>query len=400
MQNQSQIVHFDSINDKVTKLVFVFHAGAVYGSKEKQGVAHLLEHLMFSAHTDVLEKLDKLGVYYNAYTSYKLMCFEFSFLNEDIYDVIDILVDFFTTPNLSDSILNNEKSIVIDEYLMSQRDLNNLFYYEVIKDLYPESYFNCEITGDKESVESITSSDVIDFYNQFLQLSSCQLFICSQFDDLSIFDVLGLSFKHSNSSPSLTQKLGPLNQHPLISKQILPFNSEDNDTVYFALGFEVPFLDVKYLLYLDLLAEAMSGSLTSLMFKQIRQALGGVYALSADTLVFDDKLVFMAFTSAPMDSDYSKHFLALADCFETLLSEKFLHDNLPTFLKAIKRSNYSICTGLGLMDLDISYLETSNTYSYQDYLDALNNFNESDFISFISSLTDMQIIASTSIGED
>ena len=79
---------------------------------------------------------------------------------------------------------------------------------------------------------------------------------------------------------------------------------------------------------------------------------------------------------------------------------KAIKTNLSTFLKAIKRSNYSICTGLGLMDLDISYLETSNTYSYQDYLDALNNFNESDFISFISSLTDMQVIASTSIGED
>lgn len=400
MQNQSQIVHFDSINDKVTKLVFVFHAGAVYGSKEKQGVAHLLEHLMFSVHTDVLEKLDKLGVYYNAYTSYKLMCFEFSFLNEDIYDVIDILVDFFTAPNLTDSIFNNEKSIVIDEYLMSQRDLNNLFYYEVIKDLYPESYFNCEITGDQNSVELITAEDVIDFYNQFLQLPNCQLFICSQFDDLSIFDVLGLSFNRLLTSPSINSNLGPLNQHPLISKEISSFKDEDIDTVYFALGFEVPFLDVKYLLYLDLLAEAMSGSLTSLMFKQIRQTLGGVYALSADTLAFDDKLVFMAFTSAPIDSDYSKYFLALADCFKTLLSEDFLQDNLSTFLKAIKRTNYSVCTGLGLMDLDISYLETSNTYSYQDYLDALNNFDESDFISFISSLADMQVIASTSIVED
>ena len=89
-------------------------------TKKTNGIAHLLEHMLFkgttqrSAH-EIAISLESLGGYLNGFTEKEFTCTYAVVLDENLKEAIEILADIVQNALLTDDDLNNEKNIVFEE---------------------------------------------------------------------------------------------------------------------------------------------------------------------------------------------------------------------------------------------------------------------------------------------
>lgn len=97
---------------------FGYQLGADFEKPGSYGTSHLMEHLMCKPFDDMLPKMKRLGIDYNAYTLNDRLFFYFTGLNESLQDLGQILYDKVTNNEFiwSKEGFESEKNVVLQEY--------------------------------------------------------------------------------------------------------------------------------------------------------------------------------------------------------------------------------------------------------------------------------------------
>src|SRR4029079_16824108 len=91
---------------RATTVLVAFEAGARTERPEENGMAHILEHLVFKGgqkyddYRKVNETAERMGAVLNAYTSHDLVAFHLTCRAEVVPDAIDLLTDFVGRPKI------------------------------------------------------------------------------------------------------------------------------------------------------------------------------------------------------------------------------------------------------------------------------------------------------------
>src|SRR6516165_1786824 len=102
-------------------LLVAFDAGARTERPEENGMAHLLEHLVFKGgekyptYRDVNEAAERNGAVLNAYTSHDLVAFHITARSTKGLEAADLLSDFVGRPTIDPEELDKERGVVIQE---------------------------------------------------------------------------------------------------------------------------------------------------------------------------------------------------------------------------------------------------------------------------------------------
>ncbi|MDR2828167.1 MAG: insulinase family protein [Acholeplasmatales bacterium] len=148
------------------------------------GTAHMMEHLMYkdTQGKDVMLEIEKLGAYEdNAYTSDKNTIFYFQ-TRKNKYLLLRKLLEMTFSFNVNDSILENEKQIVLEELAEDEADLeskiddilyDNMFFYSSIKNT---------VIGKKEDIIKMTSQYLKNIYNIVYSPSNTYLVLGGNYD--------------------------------------------------------------------------------------------------------------------------------------------------------------------------------------------------------------------------
>src|SRR3989344_4682416 len=77
--------------------------GASFEESEIKGIAHLIEHLVFTGtktrtHEDISREIEKKGGILNAFTSHEVTSFWFKLPSEHVFAGADIIVDMLKNP--------------------------------------------------------------------------------------------------------------------------------------------------------------------------------------------------------------------------------------------------------------------------------------------------------------
>jgi predicted Zn-dependent peptidase len=117
VSSDTPIVHIPS-NIGIGLLGFTFPIGSDYESQGECGISHLMEHLMCKSFDDLLPKMHRLGINYNAYTSSDQILFYFSGIEEYLDQLSTILYDRITSCSFvwTEEAFDIEKKTVIQEY--------------------------------------------------------------------------------------------------------------------------------------------------------------------------------------------------------------------------------------------------------------------------------------------
>lgn len=146
------------------------------------GVAHFLEHKMFEKEgTDVFQLFGQLGASANAFTSFTRTSYLFS-TTANIYENLEVLLDFVQDPYFTEETVNKEKGIVAQEIKMYEDDPDWQLMFGILRNLFPTHPMHIDIAGTVESIQDITPEDLYICYDTFYHPSNMKLLIVGNVD--------------------------------------------------------------------------------------------------------------------------------------------------------------------------------------------------------------------------
>ncbi len=151
-------------------------------TKIPDGVAHFLEHITFNMPDgDASDYFANLGSESNAYTSFKVTCYEvFGF--DKFKENLTYLLDFVQTPCYTTKIIEAEKGIIAEEVKMCEDNPLALISYSLYKNLFAKYKYSSFVCGSVKDVKSTTLKHIEDAYQTFYHPSNMFVIITGNFN--------------------------------------------------------------------------------------------------------------------------------------------------------------------------------------------------------------------------
>ena len=139
--------------------------------RDKMGVSHLLEHMVFKGTEkrtarDIALELEVRGGSLDAYTSRDHTSFQARVLDEDLARALDVLTDIVRSPALRESDLNLERNVVLEEISTVEDTPDDLVFDLHASTLWPDHGYGFPILGTRDTVTALGSGDLKDLHSK------------------------------------------------------------------------------------------------------------------------------------------------------------------------------------------------------------------------------------------
>ncbi len=159
--------------------------------KVPKGVAHFLEHVKFNESKDTTahDYFFKMGSDANAFTT-------FNYTNYQVYGSDDAkanvlhLIDFVQNNYFSQSIVKNEKGIIVEEAKMGIDDPYTVMLFKHLDNIFHNYPYKDEITGNPKDVKSITLNDLKLVFNNFYHPENMFLVVTGNFNPYEMMEAI------------------------------------------------------------------------------------------------------------------------------------------------------------------------------------------------------------------
>src|SRR3989339_1083771 len=263
------------------------NVGSAYETPEKKGIMHFLEHLC--ATHDMNKELGLMGVKIDAITSPLNISFPIKgsdnfLLKDNFVKAFKIIKNDLFKPSFNHEVIESERLTVKKEII----ERNNKFnpYRDIIDSINNYLYGNNPlfkdnaITGSKESVDSITIDNLIDFHNKFFVGSNT---IVGLIGDLGPnFELRDEIIKELSDilKGSLSELISYVPERLFNKNKFLSFNnpqksSDCNIKIYY----QIPINPVD-ISKINILMNILGNGFNSLLFKELREKERLIYGLS------------------------------------------------------------------------------------------------------------------------
>ncbi len=263
-----------------------FEAGCAFENESQQGLAHLLEHMVFKGtkrHSmlRIALKMDDLGGGMNAFTEREFVCYYVKVLGEHLKEALALMCEFVAEPLLDPELLGIEKGVVLEEIRGAldapEERVEDLF----LEQLWPDSAWGRPILGQSTSVEALESSDLREFMRNFYCPSRCVVAVAGQ---VKHEEVVKWADKFLRDLPP-ESGAGHLDAPPRVAARNRTVR-DDTEGVHLLLGAPAFGARDEKRFALWLLDSILTGGYSSRLFQEIREKRGLCYSLGGASAGF------------------------------------------------------------------------------------------------------------------
>ena len=198
-KNGATLVYSNQNIDNSTYVTMGFSCGAFCDPKGKEGLSHLLEHMLFHGAKnldakDFHEKIKMTDSNTNAFTSYYCICMDFDCLSSNFEEVFNMHSKLLLNDKFDKNELEQEKKVVLQEksvtedhmiidgnidWLMDNDSLSALIKLEGEKK-------NFDILGNEKTLSGITPEDLKNYSNKYFNSDNLIIAVSSSlpFEDV------------------------------------------------------------------------------------------------------------------------------------------------------------------------------------------------------------------------
>ncbi|HUW24223.1 MAG TPA: pitrilysin family protein [Patescibacteria group bacterium] len=272
-----------------TVLVLV-GAGSRYEQREKAGLSHFLEHMIFKGTEkrptafDISSLVDSVGGENNAFTSKDQTGYYIKLQTEHLKLAFDILSDTLRNSLFLKEEINRERGAIIEEINMyADNPLYKIddVFYELMFDGNPLGW---SIAGDKKTVSNINREDFLNYAQHFYQGSDMVLAVAGK---ISTPEVKKLAEEYFSSFASgEKEKFVEFEDHQNQPRVKIDYKKTDQAHLYFgypAFSFHDPDKIV-----LNVLSAILGGGMSSRLFIQVRERRGLAYYVSSSVDLYQE----------------------------------------------------------------------------------------------------------------
>jgi len=258
-------------------------AASAHEPREKMGVSHLLEHMVFKgterrSARDIALALEVLGGSLDAYTSREHTSFQARVLDEHVPEAADVLADIVFHPALRTRDLDLERKVVLEEISMVEDTPDDLVFELHNTALWGTHPYGYPILGTRESIIALSSDDLRALHALAYRPARMVIAAAGNIEHEQLLDILDGAGWLAGAEDSAAPFSIPRPQADVPRYTHVPRDTAQTHVVFGSVT--VPHGDPRR--YTLLLANAiMGGGMSSRLFQRIREEMGLAYSIQA-----------------------------------------------------------------------------------------------------------------------
>ncbi|MCL4433993.1 MAG: insulinase family protein [Actinobacteria bacterium] len=251
------------------------------------GASHLLEHLIFKGTEQLSAKsiataIDVMGGETNGFTSRELTYFYVRVLAEDVAEAAGILFSMLTEPALRESDLGAERTVVLDEIAMNLDSPHDVCAQRCQEALFAGHPLAGEVSGTMESVSSISSSDLREWFDAHYRSENIVVAAAGALDHDQLASLVARGFA-SRSGGGKPSRMPPADRQDIFAHQ-----AKDTEQANMEMAMRGPTRHDENRWAADILDQVFGGSMSSRLFQEVREKRGLAYSIWSEVARYDD----------------------------------------------------------------------------------------------------------------
>jgi predicted Zn-dependent peptidase len=256
----------------------------------ENGLSHFVEHMVFKGTTsrsaqDIAREVDSIGGNLDAFTGKENVCFNIKVLDDNMAPALDVLSDLVLHPKFSQSDLEREQGVILEEIKMDEDNPDYLVHETFTQNFWKNHALGRPILGTVKTVSSFTQETVFGHHARRFTPESIVFSAAGHLDHDRF--VAAVESKFGSLQPS-GQGSRDAGSRPLTHPHITLKKKKSLEQVQMCLGMPAPPVDHPDRFAVYMLNSMLGGGMSSRLFESIRENEGLAYAIYSELNPFRD----------------------------------------------------------------------------------------------------------------
>ena len=263
------------------------HVGTRNEDMQYNGVAHMVEHMMFKGTSkrsaqEIVEVIENVGGNMNAYTSREITSYHMHLLKEDMPLALDVLADMFLNSTMPDDEIERERHVILQEIGMVHDTPDDLVFDNYYEAAYPAQAMGAPILGRADIIQSMRRDVMMDYVQTHYTPAHCVISAAGAINHEDFVQRVAQAFGAMPSDK-------PRQAKPADYKGGEFRTDKDLEQSHIVLGFQGPSRLENDYYAAQVLATLLGGGMSSRLFQEVREKRGLVYSIfSYNSSYLDD----------------------------------------------------------------------------------------------------------------
>ncbi|MBH69567.1 MAG: peptidase M16 [Rhodospirillaceae bacterium] len=264
-----------------------FGVGTRNETVETNGVAHLLEHMVFKGTKhrtaqEIVGQIEFVGGHINAYTSREQTAYFARVLRNDIGIVVDVLADILQHSIFDKSELKRERNVILQEIGQAEDTPDDIIFDYFQETAFPDQAVGRPVLGRAVVVSEISRRTVIEFIKDNYSGNRMVFAAAGDIEHEDLVDQVAARF-NSLSSTDAEMVDEPAEYSGGDFRQ-----KKDLEQIHLVIGFPGLAYGHQEFYASQVLSMLLGGGMSSRLFQEVREKRGLAYAIHTFTTSFRD----------------------------------------------------------------------------------------------------------------
>ncbi|MBB5265268.1 putative Zn-dependent peptidase [Catenibacillus scindens] len=398
LENHIRVVMEPMENYRSVSIGVWLEAGSADENKENNGVAHVVEHMLFKgterrSAREIADEMAAIGDNLDAYTSKECTCYYTRTLGEYAYEALDILGDMLQHAKIDGEDLRKELGVVLDEMDMYEDDADELCHELLQKEVWGDHPLGYIISGEKEVVRNFSASTVRRFMEDYYTGDHMLISVAGNFEPDKMLAAIEMIFGTVRPGSKTLSRPDP------VYRPVMVCRHKDIEQMHLDLAFDaIPYEhEDKYVL--SVVNSILGGNGNSRLFQEVREDKGLAYSIYSYGSSFKNCGLFQIYAAmAPRQTD---------KVLDAILEAVDRMKRVPVSEHELELTKRQICTELYLgsesthnrMDVNAkTWIYMEKEESLEQIADKVRQVSAGDIQRFMETYVDFNKISGAFVG--
>jgi len=255
--------------------------GTRHEQPAENGIAHMLEHMMFKGTTsrstkDISDLIEDAGGHFNAYTSREITAYYVRILGDHLDLTLDVLSDMLQNSTFPQEEIEKERTVILQEIKMYEDSPDDLVFDYLLQSSFPGQSVGASGLGTPEIVSKVSQSDLKSYISKHYSPDRIVVSCAGDIDHDAFVKKVEKYFTKIPAPSTAGENPGfiPASYHPTHS-----LVEKDTEQAHIILAFKgLSKMDDRYPVQ-RILSNILGGGTSSRLWQEIREKHGLVYTI-------------------------------------------------------------------------------------------------------------------------
>lgn len=285
LQNGMRVILAPSKSAETVTVMIMTATGSRYETKEENGMAHFLEHMVFKGTKKrptaqkITQEIDGVGGQMNAFTGKDRTAYYVKVGKPHFAKAFDVIADVFLNPTLPKKEIEKERGAVIEEINMYEDMPMRSVLDEADKTLFGDAHpLGRPILGPKENIQTFQRNDFTTYFTRNYVAENSAICIAGAFSKTDALNRARRMFAQMRTGPKPPCTPYVHDQH----EPRVHIKNKSTDQSHFILAVPSYQLGNANEPVAEVLAAILGGGMSSRLFSEIREHRGLAYYIRAE----------------------------------------------------------------------------------------------------------------------